>query len=113
MTPDTPGVLPAEANRSDQDGVREYQVLCLFALGVIFLIDLQQGNTLLSMLLLMIGLLSVLSRMRIGPILFLLGFAVIQWVKQHGGLRFGGLPLPSPRAGFLAQDVAVSMAVLA
>jgi hypothetical protein len=115
MTPDPPGNTAAnvapDAVIAEQAGVREYQVLGLFALGMIFLIDLQQGNTLLSVLLLLVGLLGVLLRLRIGPIVFLLAFGVIQWSKQHTWARFGGLP--SPHTGFLANEVAMSMAVLA
>jgi hypothetical protein len=106
-------VAAPEAVKDHNAGAREYQILGLSALGVTFLMDLQQGNTLLSILLLMVGLLGTLSRMRVGPILFLLGFAVIQWAKQHAWSQFGGLPFSSPRAGLLAQDLAVSMAVLA
>jgi hypothetical protein len=102
----------AETAPADVAGVREYQILCLFALGVVFLVDLQQGNTLLSTMLLLIGLLGVLTRMRIAPIVFLLAFAVMQWVKQRGWARFSGVPFPT-RGGFPAQDVAESMAVLA
>jgi len=107
MTADAPDAA------ADQAGVREYQVLGLFALGVIFWLDLQQGNTLLSVLLLLVGVLGVLSRLRIGPIVFLLAFAVIQWVKQNAWSRFGGMPSSSARGGFLANELAVSLAVLA
>jgi hypothetical protein len=117
MSDETPTAEPVgprpQADQAEQAGIREYQVLCIFALGVIFLIDLQEGSTLLSMLLLLIGLLGILTRLRLGPVLFLLGFAVIEWLKRHGGGRLGGLPPAALRDGRPAQDVALSMATLA
>lgn len=59
-------------------GPMHYQVLCGFCLGVIFLAQLQQGLFITNILVLLVGILGLMSRIRIGPVLLLLFFAGAQ-----------------------------------
>ena len=52
-------------------GIRLYQAVCFFALAVIFLIELQRGIGLTSILVFLVGILAILSRLRMGPFLVL------------------------------------------
>jgi hypothetical protein len=97
----------------DQAGIREYQVLCSFALGVVFLLDIQHGSALSSLLLLLVGLLGVMARLRIGPILFLLSFTVLHLARQRVGMRLGEMTFSARGTGLLASELATSLAVLA
>jgi hypothetical protein len=98
---------------SDQPGVREYQIISLFALGGILVIDLQQGNVLLSLLLVLVGILGMTVRLRLGPILFLIALGFSQWIKQYAWRRGGTMPLAAARGGLLPDELLFSLAVLA
>ena len=95
-----------------QSGIRQYQMLCLLALGVTFLADLQDGILLLSMLVLMVGLFGVLSRLRLGPILLVLVVAGEQLGRQFAWRRLQ-LPQVSPLQRIGLNDLVLAMGVLA
>jgi hypothetical protein len=93
-------------------GIRQYQFLCLLALGAAFLVDLQQRVLLVSLLVLLIGAWGVLSKLRLGPILYLGALAAAQLAKQFAAERLG-VPWRPPAAGLRVEDAVLSMAVLA
>ncbi|MBI3409766.1 MAG: hypothetical protein HY040_15605 [Planctomycetes bacterium] len=70
-------------------GPIHYRVMCSFCLGVIFLAQMQQGLFLGNILVLLVGILGLMSRMRIGPILLLVFFAGVQ--MNHKALLTRGL----------------------
>lgn len=102
----------ADASLFREPGVRQYQVLCLLSLAVVFLADLQQGVPLLSLLLLLFGLLGVLSRSPRGPIMFLAALAGTQMFKQFGWRRLG-VPWIGPRPGLQVEEVVLCLGALA
>jgi hypothetical protein len=95
-----------------KSGIRQYQLLSLVALGVIFVADLQDGVLLLSLLVLMVGLFGVLSRLRLGPILVVLVVAAGQLGRQlaWGRLRLAQV-FPVQRIGL--NELVLAMGVLA
>jgi hypothetical protein len=88
-----------------------YAVVCLGALAVIFLIEVQRGIRLTTPLLLAMGLAGVLVRLRGGPILLLVtltaGFVLEQYQVEGLGWRW----YVRPRA-FQVSDVVLCGAVL-
>jgi hypothetical protein len=86
-------------------------MLCLLALGVIFLAHLQSGVLLLSLLILMVGLFGVLSRLRLGPILLLVVVAAGQLAKQFAWRRLR-LPYVAPLQRISLADLVLAMGVL-
>jgi hypothetical protein len=95
-----------------QTGIRQYQMLSLLALGVVFLADLQDGILLMSMLILMVGVFGVLSRLRLGPILVVLVVAVGQLGRQFAWRRLQ-LSQVAPLQRIGLHDLALAMGVLA
>ena len=105
--------MTEKATASDaQSGIRQYQMLCLLALGVTFLADLQDGVLLLSMLVLMVGLFGVLSRLRLGPILVVLVVAGGQLGRQFAWRRLQ-LPQVPPLQRIGLNDLVLAKGVLA
>ena len=92
-----------------------YAILCLAALGVIALLEMQRGLRLVAPIVLLIGLLGVLTRMRAAPLLLLVTFAAVHLEEQHRLFGFGWdeQELPWRRRTFRATDVALCAAMLA
>jgi hypothetical protein len=101
-----------EKTTDPRSGIRQYQILSLLALGVIFLANLQDGVLLVSLLIMLVGLFGVLSRLRLGPILLLLVLAGGQLGRQFA---WGRLQLaqvyPLQRIGL--NDLVMAMGFLA
>ena len=100
-----------EATSDSRSGIRQYQMLCLLALGVIFLADLQDGVLLLSLLVLLVGFFGVLSRLRLGPILLLVLVAAEQLARQFAWRRLQ-LPYVAPLQRIALNDLVLAMGVL-
>jgi len=67
-------------------GTVHYQALCGLCLGLIFLVQLDQGHYLPNLLLLAVGTLGLVARLRVAPILlllFLAGPTLIAQVTRH------------------------------
>ncbi len=95
--------LPAPAM-----GVRLYQVICFTALGVIFLVQWQQGFLLENLLLAAVGALGTLLRLRGTPLLVLLVLAGTYFMRQLTWGRLGLAP-----AAFQVNDVLLCGGLLA
>jgi hypothetical protein len=108
----TPPLPPAPelANR-DPPLLNTYAVLCLGALAVLFLVEVQRGIRLTTPLLLAVGLAGVLVRLRAGPILLLVTLAAGFALEQHRLTGFGWRWYVRPRA-FQVSDVVLCGAVL-
>jgi len=78
--------MNAEPSRPDQAHPLHYQVLCGLALSAIFLVQFEQGNLLGNVLIVGVGGVGILARLRAGPFLFLVVFALSQ-AGHHLGLR--------------------------
>lgn len=101
----------SEKNSGLENGIRQYQILCLVSLAVIFLADLQDGVLLLSLLILAVGLFGILSRLRLGPILLLGVVAAGQLARQLAWRRLQ-LPQVSPLQRINIYDLVLGMGVL-
>jgi uncharacterized protein with PQ loop repeat len=105
----------SEANEDIPDPVAAsplpYVVLCGFCLGIIFLAQMQQGLFLANLLVVMVGVLGLVSRLRLGPILLLAVVGGVQTFHQTQLDRmYGGIP----SAGFNLQihEIMLCAAVL-
>jgi hypothetical protein len=85
--------------------------LCLGALAVLFLVDVQRGIRLTTPLLLAVGLTGVLVRVRVAPILLLVTLAAGHALEQHQLTGLGWRWYVRPRA-FQVSDVVLCGAVL-
>jgi hypothetical protein len=88
-----------------------YALVCLAALAVVFFVETQRGVRLTSPLLLAVGLVGVLTRLRLGPVLLLVTLAAGYLLEQQ---QYGGLGwrwYTRPRA-FQVPDVVLCGAVL-
>ncbi len=109
-----PTVLPVGPDRGEREPqplFNTYAVLCLGALAVIFLIEVQRGVRLTTPLLLAMGLAGVLVRLRSGPILLLVTLAAGFGLEQYQLTGFGWRWYVRPRA-FQVTDVVLCGAVL-
>ncbi len=101
-----PSVLPVTRPFFDA-----YTVTCLIALAVIFTVELPQGPSLATPLLLMVGLAGVLLRWRVAPLLLVLLFATGHLLQQE---RLMGMGIMLHQARLLQPtDVALCAAMLA
>jgi hypothetical protein len=92
-----------------------YTLLCLAALAVLSAVEMQQGLRFATPLVLLVGLVGVLARLRSAPLLLLFAFAVGHLVVQHSFVGFGWEWQDFRGSGrpFRATDVVVCAAVLA
>ncbi len=90
----------------DASATLYYQVLCLFAVVLAFLVQLPRSMLLLNLFTLAVGLLSVLSRLRIGPPMYLLIVSVGLIARRFS---FGFFPLP---ASDVSLDIFLAAVVL-
>ncbi|MCI0463770.1 MAG: hypothetical protein L0Z62_43090 [Gemmataceae bacterium] len=104
--PMPPTVLPVTRPFFDA-----YTVACLIALGVIFTVELPQGPSLSTPLLLMVGLAGVLLRWRVAPLLLVVLFATGHLLEQER-LAGGGIVLRRVRM-LQPTDVALCASMLA
>jgi hypothetical protein len=80
MSQENPPSLP-------QVGTGHYVVLCGLCLAVIFLVQLQQALVLTNLLGVLVGALSLVARMRLGPVLLVIFVAGAQLSLQTAGWR--------------------------
>ena len=102
---------PPTEERPEAPFLNTYTVLCLAALAAIFLVETQRGVRLTTPLVLAIGLVGVLTRLRIGPILLLVTLAAGYLIEQQRFTGLGWRWFERPRA-FQVADVVLCGAVL-
>jgi hypothetical protein len=102
---------PPEA-RPGPPFLNTYAVLCLAALAAILLVEVQRGPRLTTPLLVAVGLVGVLIRLRFGPILLLVTLAAGYLMEQQRLTGLGWRWYVRPRA-FEVADVVLCGAVLA
>ncbi|MCC6417136.1 MAG: hypothetical protein IT429_02685 [Gemmataceae bacterium] len=90
----------------------QYTIVCLVALAAMFAIEFQQGPALYTPLLLVVGLVGVLARLPLAPILVLVVLAAGHLLEQHRLIGLGGGWYVRSRALRVA-DVGLCAAVLA
>lgn len=105
----TPPPLPD--NRPEVPFLNTYAVLCLAALAAIFLVEMQHNMRLTTPLLLAVGLLGVLTRLRAAPILLVVTLAAGALFEQQRLTGLGWRWAVRPRA-FQVPDVVLCGAVL-
>ena len=103
--------LPPE-ERPELPFLNTYTVLCLAALAAILLVEVQHGPRLTTPVLLAIGLVGVLTRLRAGPILLLGTVAAGYLIEQQRLTGLGWRWYVRPRS-FEVADVVLCGAVLA
>src|SRR5262249_19991761 len=102
---------PAEPPRSPEPFFHPYAVVCLVALGVIFVVEFPGGPILTTPRVLVVGVVGVLLRWRAAPLVLLLIFAAGHLLEQE---RLTGLWVVARRArGLRVGDVALCAAMLA
>lgn len=89
--------------------VRGYELVCYIALGAMLLVQFQQGQSLANALVVAFGVLGVISKLRVGPILVVGGVAVSQ-IALHAW--YGRMRISRP-ANLQMTDVVLTLAVLA
>ena len=83
-----------EVQKPEEDvGIRNYTILALAALAALFLILLQRGFGLLSLLPVVIGLLGVGLNWRMAPVLALVTVAILYIGLEPAGLTVGELAI--------------------
>ncbi len=106
---------PSANDRAAWPFFNAYAILCLAALGVICLQEVQRGHRFVAPLVLVVGLVGVLTRMPGAPMLVLLAFAAGHFVEQHQRQFgfFGGDGFEARSQTFRPADVVLCAAVLA
>lgn len=89
-------------------GPGPYQVICLASLMVIFLAELQRGVHVGSLLVPLVGLLAVVSRWAMAPLLLLVILAGAEGIRAMSGLRIRPI-----QQGLRVEDVLLCLGVLA
>src|ERR1051325_8235340 len=84
-----------------------YQIVCTVALGLVFLVLLQDGLLVSAAMVLLLGAAAVLLRVRISPIL------VVAPLVAGELYRFYSMPAFGSRSGLHAEDVLLCAATLA
>jgi hypothetical protein len=102
---------PPPDGRPEVPFLNTYAVLCLAALAVIFLVEMQHSVRLTTPLLLAIGLIGVLTKMRAAPVLLLVALAAGHLFEQQRLTGLGWRWAVQPRA-FQVPDVVLCGAVL-
>lgn len=102
---------PQTEERLEIPFLNTYTLLCLAALAAIFLVETQRGARLTTPLVLAIGLVAVLTRLRFGPILLVATLAAGYLIEQQRLTGFGWRWYDRPRA-FQVADVVLCGAVL-
>src|SRR5205823_2396745 len=85
-----------------------YQVLCLVSVVAIYLVDLRHGYHLAGLLVPLVGLLGILSKLRVAPLLLLAVLAAAHVVRGFSFRQF-----EMPWRPLQLEDVALCAAVLA
>jgi len=93
-----------------QVGPIHYQILCGAGLLLMVLAQLDQGMLLGNMLVACIGLLGILSKTRVGPLLVVFGFAAAQ-IAFHR-LRFGTFSHDDPRPLLDVRDLLLAVGLV-
>jgi hypothetical protein len=91
-------------------GPLPYQVICYAALGVIYFVESRRGATIADLLIPAVGVLGVLSRWGLAPLIVLLLLGAVRFLKAATGQVMGDAVGPG---GIDVRDVLLCMAVLA